>query len=493
MSSGALVAGRAMAGVRREWGAAWRVAGVMGISLLMSGAAFLLLPPDHASLAAPLLANLNIAIFFVATLYFNDRQVPVFESGSLVVAATFVYACFPFLGFMAGGMKWTGDMDYRLQQYRFVPHEIVWFAWQYTMYLAAFVITYLTVRRGACVPVGRFDPIRSNTASALVIVFACILTLRWSLYFVFGINTNISHDYAELLAMIEKINRLPLMFWQVCDHVLHAELLGQIGVVILLLLQWRVRPWTRPVLIVWMLFAIVAVTVRQSARGSVVLLLLCVIVLYHRLVRPLTLKAVIAGGTAFLAGFILLGVLRLRSESVGPPGLRTALTTANEFQALFATAFDLYQRKSSGTLDVPWQIYAVDLYLEVPRQLLPFEKLDPSFWYVEVIGQKGQGIGYMFGVVAQAVVGFGWMELVIRGMLLGGLYGFLHRWYVRRALRLWPTILYTFLSIWSFFTFRATSFWCVHFIVYQFLPFLAAVKFVELAIGRVYRRPVCHV
>ena len=490
MSADAAVTAYRPARRRAARGVSGRVAAVMTVSLTVSGIALLVLPDDFLALAAPLLANVNIAVLYTTILLFKDRQVPVFEIGSLWVAATLIYASFPFLGFMAGGMNWTPNMDLRLQQYPFVTSEIVWFAWQLTMYFAAFVVAYLLVRRSAAVPVKVFNPIRANTAGALLIVFAALLAVEWGLYFVYGISMNTSHDHAEIMANIARINRLPLLVWQISGHMLEAMTLGEMGVAILLLTQWRKRPWTRVVLVLWLASEVALLVVRGSARSPVVILLLTIGLLYHRLVRPFSVKAVAIGTAAFLTSFVVLGIVRVHSDTPRSINVRTALTNANEFQVLFSTAFDLYQRKQLGTLGtVPWQVRAIDLYLVIPRQLLPFEKIDPSVWYLEVIGFKDSGIGFMFGVLAQSVVGLGWIELVLRGALLGVVFGLLHRWYVKRALRLWPTMLYVFLSIWSFYTFRATSFWFVHFIVFQFIPFLAATKLIEMALQNVRDRP----
>ena len=129
-------------------------------------------------------------------------------------------------------------------------------------------------------------------------------------------------------------------------------------------------------------------------------------------------------------------------------------------------------------------MYASDAYFIIPKQFLPFEKWNPAEWYLEVIGARGSGVGYMFGVMAQAVLGLDWLELVLRGGVLALLFAFLHRWYVRNALGFWPTLFYLFVSIWSYYTFRGTTFWFVHFLIYQFLPVLIVAKLIEVILTR---------
>src|SRR5262249_15382172 len=128
------------------------------------------------------------------------------------------------------------------------------------------------------------------------------------------------------------------------------------------------------------------------------------------------------------------------------------LTINNEFQALFGTAYDLYRRKNEGSLGpVPWQIYFSELYMVIPGQLLPFEKWDAAEWYLEVIGLRNLNVGYMFGVMSQVVIGLDWVELAVRGVLLGWIFAWMHRWYVRHASEFWAALFYLFLCVWSYY------------------------------------------
>jgi hypothetical protein len=219
-------------------------------------------------------------------------------------------------------------------------------------------------------------------------------------------------------------------------------------------------------------------------------LLLGAAMLYHRFVKPLRAAAIALGGVGVLAGFLLVGIAReavTNESSITLSEIRPLdlLMSQNEFQSLFATSYDISQRKQAGALgDVPLQLHFVDLYLEIPSQMLPFEKIDPAQWYLDLIGLRNSGVGFMFGVMSQAAVGLGWIELVFRGALLGVLFAGFHRRYVRDASRFWVTLLYLFVAIWSYYTFRATSLWFVHSIVYQFIPVMLAAKLLEaMAVG----------
>ena len=50
--------------------------------------------------------------------------------------------------------------------------------------------------------------------------------------------------------------------------------------------------------------------------------------------------------------------------------------------------------------------------------------------------------------------------------------------------RFWPTLLYLFVGIWSYYTFRATSFYLLHFVVYQFVPVMVVATLLGVAVRR---------
>ena len=160
----------------------------------------------------------------------------------------------------------------------------------------------------------------------------------------------------------------------------------------------------------------------------------------------------------------------------------------NEFQVLFANACDLQATKDG--LEIPGQLYYSEILRLVPSRwqpLLPFPVVDPAEWYIDVLGLRDSGVGLMFGVVAQAIIGGDWAELVLRGAVLGLVFAGIHRWYAIRSAGFWPTLFYLYLCIWSYYTVRATTFHVLYFVVYRFLPaliVLATARSVLAGLGR---------
>jgi hypothetical protein len=245
--------------------------------------------------------------------------------------------------------------------------------------------------------------------------------------------------------------------------------------------RWRLLRW-RLVLFLWLSVEVSLAVSTLGSRTEAALLLMTCVFLYHRLLKPLSVLRAALIGLVLVAGLLAFGFARdfgLKNIDRG-----NVLATASEFQVLFANAYDLEMRQRAGSLEVPWQIRVNELYMPIPSQFLPFPKIDPADWYLEVVGLAGTGQGLMFGVIAQAIVGFDWIELVARGVLLAVVYGLIHRWYARRAQGYWPTLLYLFLCTWVYYTFRMTTFFMIYQVIYYFLPVVVGAKLVGVALSR---------
>src|SRR5260370_26063259 len=129
------------------------------------------------------------------------------------------------------------------------------------------------------------------------------------------------------------------------------------------------------------------------------------------------------------------------------------LSNGGEFESLFGNAWDIWRRKSvDGLHDIPFQLYLSDFFAAVPSQLLPFEKMDYATWYLTSFYPeiRNAGGGLAFGVVPQAILGFGLPELAIRAAALGVLYAWLRRYSLTHANMLWPYLGYLWLTACSY-------------------------------------------
>jgi hypothetical protein len=183
-----------------------------------------------------------------------------------------------------------------------------------------------------------------------------------------------------------------------------------------------------------------------------------------------------ACGILFLSLLLGYGYFRSYSDSID-------FSTANEFQVLMATALHVRDLIESG-LTAPPQVSWSEVLMLVPQQLLPIEKIDPSNWYLLVSGFADSGSGFMFGVQSQAEIGWGNLELFVRGVVLALVLGFLHRKYSKRPLSFLLLVSYIWLLTTIYYSYRAGTFYWVTFVIFRLLIFIGAF----LVLRRLFRR-----
>ena len=135
--------------------------------------------------------------------------------------------------------------------------------------------------------------------------------------------------------------------------------------------------------------------------------------------------------------------------------------------------------RTAGEIEeLPLAFYASDILAVVPQQLLPFAKLNPGSWYVEAYYPRFAEIGgaFAFGTVAESIVGWGWIDLIMRGAVLGAGLALMHRYFVNRAGSFWTFILYTWLTVQAYQLFRGSTFYLLPMFLYRFLPVVVALK-----------------
>jgi hypothetical protein len=278
---------------------------------------------------------------------------------------------------------------------------------------------------------------------------------------------------------------MPLILQQIFNIVFSMLFLVKLGLIMMLFLNWHKRSY-RLTMYAWLGFMLIEYLAKMGARTELVLTFFVAIIMYHRFVRPLGVCKLVTLGGAIFAGFLIVGATRGQSSfGANVANLQTLsdhseilFSLSNEFQALFAGAYDLFWMKGHGIIEnVPLQFLFYDIVMLVPQQLLPFNKIDVQNWYVELSTNPSF---FMFNPIAQSVLGFGWADLIFRGVLLGVTFGWLRRWYLRNSADFFKTLLYCFLIIQSYYTIRSSPFYNIaHLLIYVFIPLYFFVKILE--------------
>jgi hypothetical protein len=401
---------------------------------------------------------------------------------------TAVYSAIPLLGYWLAGLQWTTLTYLPLYLWNPGPAEVGAFSTRHVVYLYSLTAAYL-LGRGR-VPI-RCGPLRELSAveAAALIVCAIAATLYLALIeFTYGYSYDPSYRGLTMASADELLNKVPYLVRQVSHNVFAIQQVLKFCALAWLISHWRDWRW-RAVLFIWLGAEGIGTVARMGARTYFAMLVVASVLLYHRLVKPLTLARAALTAVLLLGSLLLYGLARDLATPSGTSGLHTVANTTstrwatmNEFQAIYGIAYDLHARKAAGTLGpVPTELYVTELALLFPSQVLPFRKADPCVGYPVV---DGIGVGCVLGVIAQSVIGLDWIELFVRGVVLGLLLAIIHRWYARRQAGYWTTLLYLCLCLWCYYTFRGSTFFVTYYVAYRFVPLLVAVTLVRLLIRR---------
>jgi hypothetical protein len=437
-----------------------------------AGIGLLLLDPPQRAVAAPAAAALVASMSAFMFLWRRDGELPLFDVGIVCLAFVTCYVAIPPVMYLLSGMEWTILSDSRLKVYDPSPEQFGAFAWMPASYVVSLAAAYVACRGRAA---GR-GPIEAPDRPTVVAIVSLALLIAgffvaYQLLFDVDISLNQSYELSRQAMATGTFPQVPLVIRQVAHNLYGMLMVLKYAMVLLLVRHWRHR-WCRYALPAWLAAEGVFTVVNMGSRSWYVFLLLSAMLAYHRIVRPLRLPVLALASVLLVAGALGYGFVRdYGNVSVEIDPDIHVLSANTEFHALYGTPYDLLRRKEEGSLPrVPWQVYLSDLLMLVPQQALPFQKIDPGQWYLELLGIRGSGQGFMFGVVSQGVIGLGTIELVVRGALTGFLLAMFHRWYARRTSSFWATLLYLWLCIWSYYCYRATSFYVATYFVYRFVP-----------------------
>ena len=433
----------------------------------IAAAGVLAVPDEMRPVALPMAVGALIAVGFFTILSARSKTAPIAEIGTTFVAAVTVYLVVPLAVYMALGGTYTIVNDNRLLQIQPSPSEVAGVGWLYVAFLGSFAAVYLLVR-------GRAEPSRIGVR----VVSRDRLAIMAALYLVFSLLTFMivaplaSDSYEGGYAAVAA---LPLAMRQFMKLWEGWSILLTMGLRIWLFQDFARRKW---IIAAWLLYDLILAASSLGSRTGAAISLVSSVLLYHLLVRPVRVRTALAGAFVGLAGFLALGVARAYG-GVGALGQGSSGIAGGEFESLFGNVIDLQHRLASGEVgSLPLGFHLADILAPFPSQILPFEKYDPSVWYMNTFFPEAaeRGGGLAFGVIAQSVVGLGWIELVLRGVVLGYAFATLHRYFSRHSGRFWALVMYVWMTMWCYQSFRNQSFILLTYILQWFLPLVLVVE-----------------
>jgi hypothetical protein len=442
---------------------------------------------ERLAIVLPAMAATGVAGVFAWWLGRRQRSgFQCFEIGLVYVAVVWLYTVFPLVGFLVNGPRQTPANDMRLYLLRPSAGELASIGWYHVAHLATFVAAYLLWRgRAAVRDMGFRRPDRAMVTAAMLLYLAIgTYVLFLHLYFDLSART-----YLESYLVYR---RLPLVHAQLVNHLTNfGGARFVLELVLLAALFANYRRW-RPVIAAWLIIMASLAFVRLGNRTELVLFVGAVVMMYHYGVRRLRPWNIAACGVVGLSVFLLLGVLRhVEATGIDTTGINPIFGYVSEFENNFANAYDLGRLRALGlTQDLPAAFYLADLLAFVPQQLLPVEKISPAVWYVTRFYPiyAASGGGMAFGSIAESVLGGGWLDAAGRGGALGLMLALVYRWHTRTGRRVWSFILYVWLTLLVYNSFRGTTFMLLGLFVYRFVPVWLGVTLVASMLRALPRR-----
>jgi hypothetical protein len=400
----------------------------------------------------PLVLVIAVEFALIRSLRTRDGDVNFFELGIFYSGIVFLYCVFPAIEYLVSGLRFAVLSDYRLYRADPTPTDVAPIFWYYVLYLACFAIAYRLFRSpGASEPkpVSRVNP---KLLGLLVGAYGCTYAFFALLKVMWNLRTPESYSDTYLL-----YSNLPGPVQFLANHMIGAALLLQLVLMAFLVLHYRRY---KLYIYLWLLVELVGIFIfGVGSRTGLMVLLLTFAITYNSFVKRLSLRVTSSIGLVLIILFIVLGIIRGVSSAVDDRDY-SFFRSSNEFDALFANAYDLSQLKAAGRVDDIFpRVYFADLTRMLPDEIFPSAHVDPSKWYVDNFypSYSDQGGGFAFGAISESIVGLGWFDVIWRGLLVGWAFAAVQRIYRAGKHSFWNYAFYLWVIVFSYQTFRVTT------------------------------------
>ena len=424
----------------------------------------------------PLLALVSLALgVVVGVRILDDRDGSVLDIGVFYTLLVALYGIYPLVVYSLNGFTFQPLNDNRLFIAKPAPEEVASIAWYYVTYLTAFAVAYFLVR--GRILHRREAALRLTRHTTVVLIFSVYLLIEVTL---FALQSYAAYETTTYSSTYLRYKELPLWVQQLAKHLDWIAISLKIAAVTAFVSNLKKY---KTILIIWITFEILHVFFSLGARTELFLMLAAMMIAYDFLVRPMKTRIIIIIGFVGLITFMAIGAIRNNNAIDNVPQLLTS--SAGEFESIFANAFEINELVSTGNVgEVPMSAHLADFLSFVPQQLLPFKKWDFPTWYGMMFypDYYESGGGFAFGVIPESMLGFGMVELAVRGLAIAILFAFAMHVVSRNREKFWIAVFYVWLTVQSYFTFRSGSLSLLPKLILGFIPAVLIIKTLELAV-----------
>ena len=422
---------------------------------------------EHFFLLFSMFSLITIGLVFLFYLIRIEGRLEVFDAGAILIAITILYSFFPLLSFAVNGFEVNIFTEGRLRSYRISSQEMAEHSVNHLIYIFALTLSYMYFRPQKNLisfENQSFEPINSSEIFIGILFYIALNVALTLLLYAFPENP-------------------PYFVRQILNNFSALTFVMSIWFFALTLIN-RKNKFFASLLFIYLFYEFAKVILGLSGRTWFFIHMLGLFFLYHRIVKPFSGNQIFYIFLIALPSFLLFGYIRTGQASI--LSVAGFFTGNEEFSSLFATSYDLKIRLQEFSINetVPFSVTNFDYIALIPSQFLPFEKIDGPSWYIKLIGLQGTGYGAGFGVISQSIVGFGKVELIIRGILIGFIFSSLHRFVTRKKISIWRLVIYTYFAIQSYHIMRNGTGYLLYFFVYFILPCFFVLKFFSFSSRR---------
>lgn len=398
----------------------------------------------------------------------SARLIRPLDIGTVFAWVVFMYGAFPLLGIMLASWGIGGLHDGRLGGELPGNAQVVNVGLMYLLFLAGFAVTY-GFDRGRSPTSQPIEFARPTTRDVVfaIVLFGFIKVAMFVVRAALGITPGEGY-----LATYTEFAGQPLIVQQLIGVLSACSLSAAILVVVVVIAK---DPKLHGIVAAFVLVQIVATMFIGGSRSEAFYCALAYMVARSMYDRRLRYSYIAIAGIAGLMLFLIAGALR-QAE----PGEFSALylLQGGEFLTIFYNSLDLSERLQdfdSTLLRVG--LYLVDVLRFVPRQIVGDLKLDPASFYVSTFYPdfSEAGGGLAFGAIAESTVGFGPIEALIRGALIGFLYSKVRSYCLQRRLSVLRAFIYTWFVVLAYQAIRDTTFSVFPRFFFQVVPVLIVI------------------
>jgi hypothetical protein len=381
-----------------------------------------------------------------------DGWTPADDIGVMWLVVFALYSTLPSIYWLMQGGTYSLFNFYRLFALQPSPDEIIVLLCIAVGYVGSFAAVFLVFRSQVPSPDDkRYAYVSDSKMMGAFVIVVCVQAAM--LFIGMGGFIRSPESYLDSYLVIQELPLAARQTLRVGG--------GLSSVAMLILLVGVLQRWPRQknLLYAYLMFVVLSFD-PKGARSGIVTGLLSVGIAWHVLVRPVPMRRWLTAGVMGLVVFTVLGLIRTLDSLVEIGTISTEGAGLGEFDALWANAIDLLQAKNSGWLEVPLYVRFAEFWSFIPSQVLPFEKLSLSNWFLDEFypEDKAMGGGWAFGAIGQAIIGAGVPEAIVRGGLVGGLAASIMRWYRSQGTSWWCLPLYLYLLISVYQSVRNTTF-----------------------------------